>query len=399
METAMRIATFSLTLSVLLCGTIYGASFDDAFKNGRAGGQIRLGAIAQENPEGSEDSYAAALGGQLKLETGAWNGLKFGVAAYISQEIGALSGDGEKLNPDFFADGGDSFAYVGEAYLDYAWNGLNLRVGRQQIDTPFADTDDIRMHPNTFEALVVTYSGFEETLLVGGCLTRWAGYDSEGDITAFKRFDDNTSSGAAVVGVVNESVEGVALQGWYYGIDDLADAFYTEAVYSGELFDTLQFEAGLQAAYFAEKEASGIDGSVGGVLLAAGSDAFMLLGAYNRAMNENGTAPMDGLGGGPYFTSMEEMTIDGLEDAEAYAFGAEADLSALGIDGLGLCLTYGVFKSDTASSDKAEEVDVILSYEAAEQFVAEVSYAAIDDKHETLDGDWSRWLARLNYSF
>ena len=388
-----------LAAGMVMGGALSADTVDHAFMSGKTDGQIRLGYIAQNNPEGTADSDATALGGQLKFETAAWNGLKFGVAAYISQEIGALSGDGEELNPDFFAEGGNSFAYVGEGYIDYGWNGLNLRLGRQQLDTPFADRDDIRMLPNTFEGLIVTYSGIDKTTLVGGYVTRWAGYDSEGDITAFKRFDDNTSSGAAVAGIVNETVEGLALQGWYYGIDNVADAFYADAVYGGEIAGGARFEAGLQGAYFAEKGASGIDGSVGGLLLTVGYDALMLLGAYNRATNDDGTAPTDGLGGGPYFTSMEEMTIDGLEDAEAFAFGAEADLSSVGIDGLGLCLTYGLFTSGTTPSEKAEEVDVIVSYAAAENLDAEISYADINDKHGNLDGDWSRWLVRFNYTF
>jgi hypothetical protein len=87
------------------------------------------------------------------------------------------------------------------------------RIGRQLIDTPLANTDDIRMHPNTFEAAIATYSGIDKTTLIGGCIKRWAGYDSGDDISEFKRLNRGNSNGSSLFGVTNESIENLALQG------------------------------------------------------------------------------------------------------------------------------------------------------------------------------------------
>ena len=389
----------SVVAATVVAGTsLPAATVDTVFTEGKTQGNVRLGYIAQENPGSDADTYATAVGGRLGFETAAWNGLKFGVTAYVSQEIGALSGEGGELNPDFFADGQDSFAYMGEAYFEYTWRDVMVRVGRQRIDTPLADTDDIRMLPNSFEALIATYGGIADTALVAGYVTRWAGYDSGGDISAFKRLADD-GSGALVIGAMNESVEGLTLQGWYYGIDGVADALYADALYALELAEGVGFETVLQGGCFYEKEASGVDGCVAGVAGALEWGAVMVAAAFNVAMNDGGTAVVNGFGGGPYVTSMEEMTIDGLEDAKGYVVAAEADLSELGLDGAGITVAYGLFKSYTTPSDRADEVDVIGTYAASERLEAEISYATIDDKYGSLGGDWSRWLLRFNYTF
>ena len=45
---------------------------------------------------------------------------------------------------------------LGEAYADIRIiDDLNLYVGRKEYDTPFINRNDVRMTPNTFEAIVL----------------------------------------------------------------------------------------------------------------------------------------------------------------------------------------------------------------------------------------------------
>ena len=88
-------------------------SFDEAFKNGKASGQLRLGHIRHyHDATGFVDTYATAIGGVLKYETQTLEGMQLGVATYVSQNIHALSGERSKgaLNPDFFDEEVDSVA-------------------------------------------------------------------------------------------------------------------------------------------------------------------------------------------------------------------------------------------------------------------------------------------------
>jgi predicted porin len=104
---------------------------------------------------------------------------------------------------------------------------------------------------------------------------------------------------------------------------------------------------------------------------------------------------------------MEEMTIDGFEDAKAYQLSAELDMANSGFEGLTLTALYGNFKS-TPADMKVKEIDLIAMYEISEAFSAEVSYAMIDDKNKNTlddgtgtlsDGGYDRFLVRIRYNF
>jgi len=407
----------TIVLSMAAVVAMSASSIDEAFVAGKASGVIRAAYVDQDNKVDT-DTYGTSIGGILKYETADWNGLKLGAAAYVSQKIHPATGENTKSTTDLFAADRKSYAYMGEAYLDYTINDLNLRVGRQLIDTPFADTDDIRMHPNSFEAAIATYSGIENTTLIGGYVTRWSGYDSGSDISKFKRFAGEESQGVAVAGIVNESVENLTLQAWYYSIDKLANAFYGDATYAIAFSETVGLELVGQYANFSEENdafdentglyniASNVDGSVYGIGANMTLDMLTLGAAYNKASNNQGKTISNGFGGGPYLTSMEEMTIAEYQDVKAYQLSAELDMAKAGVEGLSFTALYGSFKS-TPRDMKIKEIDLIAAYEVNEALSAEVSYAMIDDKNKNTfdnsgtqdDGSFDRLLVRLNYNF
>lgn len=393
----------TLMMSLAAIAALNASSIDEAFAAGKASGQIRAAHVTQDN-EASNDTYGTSIGGVLKYETAAWNDIKFGVAAYVSQKLGFATGNDAKTNLDFFDEEGKSYAYVGEAYLDYTIDDFNLRVGRQQIDSPFADTDDIRMHPNTFEAAMATYTGLAGTTLLGGYVTRWAGYDSGDEKSTFKELDgvNGESNGAVVIGALNESIENLSVQGWYYGADKIADLYYADAAYGIAFSEETGLELSAQYARFNEKRDSGADGSVYGIGAALSAGPVTLGAAYNRSSNDEGKASPIGFGGGPYMTSMEEWTIEGMNDVKAYQLSAELDMAGAGIEGLTLSALYGSFKSDTDGT-KIREFDVIAAYELSERVWADAGYASIDDCNNNADGGgdagYSRFLVRVGYNF
>lgn len=393
----------TVMMSLAAAAALNASGVDEAFVAGKASGQIRAAYVNQDNAVDT-DTYGTSIGGIVKYETADWTGLKLGVGAYVSQKLHFATGsfDEGKANPDLFAEDAKSYAYVGEAYIDYTIDNFNLRVGRQLIDTPLADTDDIRMHPNSFEAAIATYSGIEGTTLTGGYVTRWAGYDSGDDISKFKKLAGDESNGAAVLGILNESTENLAVQGWYYAIDELADAVYADATYIIPLSETMGLELIGQFANFNEKKESGLDGNVYGIGASVNIGILTVGAAYNKASNDTGKFVSNGFGGGPYLTSMEEMTIDGMEDAKAYQYSAELDMGAAGIEGLTFTALYGSFKSIPADM-KVKERDFILSYRLSEAAGIDASYAEINDCNNNADSGndagYSRFLARVSYNF
>lgn len=392
----------SVLMSLAAVTVLNGAEIDDVFSAGKVGGDIRAVYVDQDN-EIAEDTYTTAIGGILKYETAAWNDIKLGAGAYVSEKLGFASGSGDKLNYDVLSSKNGSYAYVGEAYIDYSTNDFSLRIGRQLIDTPFADTDDIRMHPNTFESVIASYGAIEKTTLVGGYITRWAGYDSGEDISEFKKLSEG-SNGAVVIGLTNESIENLAIQGWYYGADKVADIYYADAAYAVPFNETVGLEVSAQYALFSEdKNTAGTDGTVYGLGASLNVGPMSIGAAYNRGSNDEGKTLSNGFGGGPFMTSMEEWTIDGMEDVKAYQVSAAIDMAGAGIEGLSLTALYGSFKS-APSNTEVREIDVIATYEINERLGIDMSYATIDDRNNNTgdggtNGGYSRFLARMSYNF
>jgi len=352
-------------------------------------------AYIDQNNESDIDTYGTSIGGILKYETAEINHMKLGIGAYISQKIGYLSGSGEKTNPDFFDAERSSFVYLGEAYVNYTAGDLSITVGRQLLDTPLDDRDDIRMLPNTFEGAVAVYNAADDLIFTAAYLKRWAGYDSGEDISKFKRLDGMDSKGEALVGIQSEQIENLALQGWYYSIDNIADAFYTDATYSMKINDAFQIDLGGEYVHFSQDNGSGVDGNVYGIEASLTYEMLNFGMAYNRSYNQDGTSPSNGLGGGPYFTSMEEWTIDGMEDVRAYQLSGAIDMEPMGIEGLALTVLYGNFES-APLDQKVHETDLIATYSFSETLNASMSYAIIDDNTNT---GYDRFLVRMIYQF
>lgn len=388
------------------------SSIDEAFADGKVEGQIRLLYINQDNHAvGTPTTYGTSIGGQLKYETAKFNNISVAVSAFVSQKINGLSGDHSKneLNLDIFGENGNSFAYVGEAYIDYAYDQFDLRIGRQKLDTPMNDRDDIRMLPNTFEAAMLGYGGLKDTVLVAGYINRWAGYDSGADISKFKEIpgdvdaDGKTKKGVFLVGISNESLENTELRAWYYDFDKVSAVVYLDIVYGTEYKSGFSTELGAQYGNYSEKSSSGIEGDVYGGTLGMGYASVSLGAAFNTTDSASGKTIILGYGGGPYYTSMEEITISDMNDAEAYLFSAEVDFSSMSIDGLTLYYAYGKFngKDGAADAKKYEENDVVLGYGFTDDADIEVSYAMVNDKSHSgsLDEGYDRFLVRLNYNF
>jgi hypothetical protein len=264
---------------------------------------------------------------------------------------------------------------------------------------------------------MAAYNGIENTIVTAGYLTRWAGFDSPrghtDSINEFKKFGLNhDSNGVVLFGVTNQSFDNIALQGWIYSVDKVTDAVYVDGVYTLAVNETSGIDFSAQYTHFHQDNdkdgfKTGMDGAVYGVGVDVRIDMLTLSAAVNLAHNKEGTRIINGLGGGPYYASMEEWTIDGLEDAKAYRLGGDLDLGAVGVDGLVLLAGYGDFKSAPLETH-VQEIDLIANYAMNKRLNVDVSYAMIEDNNKNTamdefnvayDGGYDRFLVRLNYTF
>ena len=98
-----------------------------------------------DDPEDDFNTRSNAFGGSLAVRTGALYGWSANVGISFAEPIINYENPNENLvGPD------DGLFSVTQAYLQYSRPGLQLRGGRQLLNTPFANTDQFAFIPRSF---------------------------------------------------------------------------------------------------------------------------------------------------------------------------------------------------------------------------------------------------------
>ncbi len=394
-----KIATLSIiTATALMAGgnitpiepkveTVAPAVQDDAFIK-TVNGYIR-GGYQNSDITGDGKYTDIALGGKLHIDTNAWNGISAGASFYTTNALEKHEGNGVP----FFDANNDSYSILGEAYLQGQWGNTTLKIGRQEIDTPFADTDDIGMIPNTFEAGLLINKDIADTTIVLAQVQKMAGVDADKP-SKFTKINGNNH--VQVLGVTYEGIEGLALSGWYYNLKEYAvdKIGYIDANYEGSING---FTYGLGGQYASQNYSA--DGaqkaSIYGANVSAGMESVGLtIGvAYNKSADNSAT---NGFGGGPFFTSAEHLTLaEAGINGEALMLTAEWDASVVGANGL--TLSAGKLTLEDANGVEGDELDIVASYAFNDDLSIDAIYSDIDDK---INGDkFKNTRVFVNYTF
>jgi len=300
-----------------------------------------------------------ALGGKIHFETGAFKTLSVGASAYTSRAM--FNDDNHGLVP-LRGESHKSYAILGEAYLKSEFGKSMLKVGRQEIETPFAQVDDIGMVPNTFEAAIFENRDMTDTTLFLGQIQRMAGVDAE---VVDKFTNVNGSNHMQVVGLSYEGVKDWTLSGWYYRLKkaEIESIGFLEADYEKVLGDTT-FALGFQ--YATQDYREGEDAKVYGAMVSAtdNGSGLTLSTAYTKV---GGNAVTSGFGGGPFYSNSEYLILDNAgREGKALWYGGEYDASHMGYKGL----TVGLGKVTLTNefNKEATETDLVLSYELDDDF-------------------------------
>ena len=347
-----KIVLSTITLMIMTI-VINANSLANAFENATVDGYVRA-AYEIHHIEGDETFKDGAVGGKLHIETAPIHGISLGSSFYTSNSFG--SADNRGLVP-FRGEVAHSYAILGEAYLKAVFGNTTLKLGRQEIETPFAQVDDIGMVPNTFEAYILENKDIYSTTLFIGQIQKMAGVDAE-IVDQFTRV--NGSKNMQVLGVTYEGIKDLTLNAWYYRLKDaqIDSIAYLEASYEGA-YNGMGYGLGVQYAkqtYLQEKDALvyGVNASI------SHEDTGLTVGvAYNKA---DVNAATSGFGGGPFFSNSEYLIIDnaGKNGSQTW-FGLEWDASTMGIDGLTVGISKAILKNENHQT--STEVDLVASYE------------------------------------
>ena len=329
-------------------------------------GQVRLGYINTD--DNVNNLTTLSIGGKLGYTSPSYKGLTAGAVFYTTNPIAGKDDNG------FFLDSNnEGYSILGEAWLNADIGKTSIKLGRQGLDIPFADTDDIGMIQNNIEGLVIRNHNLPNTELFAAYLSRWAGVDSP-QPEKFVKLDHD--KGIAVLGV-NYEAEKWAAQLWHYDSDHGTDMSYADATIKPN--DALEFGVQYANQNDTTVDNSGFDGNVWGATAAYTIKDTTIALDYNKV---SGGQVTNGFGGGPFYTSGIDHTIAEADDQKA---------TAIGIEYTGLKdWTFGI--RNIAFTQGENELDLTASYQIRENLSTGFEYA---DMHN--DGTITK--AFLNFDF
>ncbi len=368
--------------------SIEAETLNDALKKTKVDGYLR-GSYQVHDVKDDKTYRDDAIGGKVHIQTGAFYGVTLGASLYSSNAM--FNDDNKELVP-LRGENHKSYAILGEAYMQLDFGKSMFKIGRQEIDTPFADRDDIGMVPNTFESAIFENRDIEDTTIFLGHIQKMAGVDAD-VVDKFTKV--NGSKGMQLLGVSYEGVKDLALQVWYYNLKDaqIDSIAYLEANYEKEL-GSMTYGVGLQYAkesYLKDRDANIYSGALSAT---ANEIGLTLATAYSKAKDNGATS---GFGGGPFFSNSEYLILDNAgEDGKALLYSAEYDASKVGIDGFTIGLEYITLTSK--AKKESTEADLVLSYEMSNDF--EIHAIASNLKGHSVGEDNAKHLRIFaNYNF
>jgi hypothetical protein len=370
-----------------------------AFENLEYEANIRAGAFSSKN--GSQKRSTSYVGGGiLSAKTSSYK--NFSLGGTFSTVNSLYKTDNE--NSLILDSNGKSYTILNEAYIIGSFIGNKIKLGRQFLDTPFADKDDYGMIPNSFEAYIFENKNIKDLTITGGFVFAQSGIDAP----ILEQFTQlNEDKGVYVLGTNYEIEErGVNLQAWSYYAPESRLYLYGDIETELET-ENFGFSSGFQLV--AQNNLVKNDTENGKQNFVFGANVSIKHENSGTALNLGTNIGFgdltveNGFGGGPFYTSGEVQTINSIsEEAKAFLFGIEFSK----ITDLTLALNYFIFTEESEQFEGSlNEIDFSIEYEA-EKFIKNLSfifaYANYDckvknSKTETEKNDQIRFFT--NYSF
>jgi hypothetical protein len=389
----------------LLTNTLFGAvvakntgeanSFRHMLKDGKVTGEIRSMYIGYDE-KNSNNQDATAIGGMLKYELANFNGFGGGVVFRTSNDITVLSGEGEKHNSELSGDRG-SYNQLSQAYISYKNDKFTFKGGRQGLDTPLADSDDIRMIPNSFNAYVLAYKA-DSYELSGGYFDRWQGVDAGLDNEWVK----TGKNGTAFVGIGYDGKIYEA-NGWVYAFSNASesaiangadangnDSYYVDFGAHYHINKDIKIHGVAQYLKQNERDKSGISSEIYGVSAEVVVKDLTFNVAYNDAKRQAAKHSFSGYGGGSLFTSLDAMIVDEItEDRRAYAWVGSCSYA---MGEMSFLYAYGEFKGDADSAGQKADIveqNIAFEYTHAKEWTLSAIYVIDRNKEDSSSEDFN----------
>lgn len=341
-------------------------------KNVKASGQAKLWYETADVDGASADLFdQASSSGQAMLKlavTGNYgDAMGFGLTTYAVDTLGLENNvvsnvrmGGDAVAPESIL---DTQWWFGEAYITYKMGNTIAKIGRQELDTPLAYSENWNIAPNTFDAAVLLNSDLPNTTLVAAYVGRGNGIGcTAGTCTVSYDGDFSTyvADGAYAFAILNQSIPNVPVNIWYYDVQDVADAVWIDAhgkigpVSVGAIYANLNPKA--SGTNDTDAYAFSVAGDIG---------QFNLMAAYS-SVDEDGVLPVANTATGFKKTKLPTAGVysDGNVVAQPGADSWKIKASTK-VAGIGVTAQYISSEMDGTNAD-SNEFDLIVSTKIAD---------------------------------
>lgn len=150
---SMRASSFRVAILFIaaLTNSAAAQSMQSVFRDGKVDGNVRAYFNTREY-DYREDEAGFSLGGALRAETGKFGKTSFGLGYYTAQDLGTNSDNPARVNGRL----GSDLEVLGEAYVNIEAGKSLITLGRQKINSPFANPGDAFIIPFTFQGYSLT---------------------------------------------------------------------------------------------------------------------------------------------------------------------------------------------------------------------------------------------------
>jgi len=400
----VKLSLVAVVVASLASNTFAADTLADAFKNGKASGELRAWyfdkdteklnsstaptSVVKDTTKSGDILNTALI---LNYVTDTFYGFNVGATMQANAAPFVDEEGKEAYKDDMWGSG----AVLSEAYLGYTIGKTNAKIGRQFISTPIVNGSGSRIVKESFEGATIVNTDVPSTTLIAGYVDKFQGRtstgmgSSDGDAPTFEKraiflgvsasttyaFDD-----AYTVAIINKSIPNLTLTGQYAWAGDVnkaddVDVYYTEANY---VLPMNGFKLGFDANFRGSKTdlvtGTGVNAvSYDGTQTAGRISISELAGfgaAFTAATNSKDDAVIAGMGNGAssYTATLVKASSPSLRaNTDSYRFDLTYDFSQLGVTGLKSILQYAL-----ANQDRVKSAQTSADYTS---YAAGISYA------------------------
>ena len=390
----MKKFVVGLLLFCLTAPAMAAENVKEMFTQGSIKGQIRLMNYTRDFKNGRQDQQDSALGGLLYYKTAALKGISLGSG------FGTTNGIGDYDDKTFYfgitAPGHESVTRLQEYYIQGDWFDTQIKVGAQELNTPFLGMHDLRMIPRSFRGVSVVNKSVENLTLSGYYLTDNLGWVDE-DFVSFT--DDAYIAGISYklpITAVNTTV-----QAWYFTMDDSFNQTFFKVDFSKKVKDFVLHAS--PSVLTQKSQGDELDGELDtyqyGINAGVSAFGFDLTGFYSKTGDDSIKDDWGCL----TKVIIQQVVNSGdafsgdRSDEKAYAARLSYDFGEAGVKGLS---TYVFYANYDAPASTINETDFNVQYAFSgtlDGFGVRARHAVIDKDSGQEDFTDTRFL--ITYKF